>query len=425
MVEHQISSIALAVCVFGMSVYEIRRYDNLITPFTVAALPIAFISCLVNFIFIYWDINPVTIRVNFFLLLCFFLIWVVGFLFSYFYPKQRFKNYNNLFKPYERYKNVLIIIALIISIVMFWRVVTLVSANGGWWYLGSQDFEDTIIRGFVAYLVTFGEAVFILLYLVSKGSKNKILSYFTLLILGIAIFMLMVKYNLIWLILMIFFINNLTKDKKIQVRKILKITLILFLVFVLYFLFLTLFWRTFSFANKLVWEYFYKQILNYFLSGTILLDSWLNTPSTKPDWVLLSVFYNFYYVITGNPNRIDVIPFLNNGFETVGQGIYSNVGTGFGVYYLIGGIPFTILMTILFASVSYSIYIKAIKSPNLIILFLMWFILSINTLYYFGQYFTTITFYILPAFFFVLIFIFRLFNKTIFRQNVTQNMADH
>jgi hypothetical protein len=138
--------------------------------------------------------------------------------------------------------------------------------------------------------------------------------------------------------MMVFFLRNLQEPIKTQFRKLLKVALILSSVFIFCFMFLTFFWQTFSIGRARMWEFFYKSLINYFLTGPIILDSWLNTPGVKPDWTLFIMFFNYLNVVMGNPSRINAVDYVNNGFTCVIPGIPSNVGTSFGVYYLIGGI---------------------------------------------------------------------------------------
>jgi hypothetical protein len=42
--ELQLSSIALGLSTFGLTILEVKRYNNLITPFTVTAIPLAIFS---------------------------------------------------------------------------------------------------------------------------------------------------------------------------------------------------------------------------------------------------------------------------------------------------------------------------------------------------------------------------------------------
>lgn len=64
--EEQLSSLVFGFSVIGLSIIESKRFNNLITPFTVTAIPLVLISIAVNFVFIHIDVKPVTMRVIFF-----------------------------------------------------------------------------------------------------------------------------------------------------------------------------------------------------------------------------------------------------------------------------------------------------------------------------------------------------------------------
>lgn len=428
MIENQISSVFFILLITGLSYIEVRRFKNLITPFTVSAFPLAFIILIVNFLFIYQGVKPVTIRVIFFLSLCLILIWIVGYFFSRDYKlkaivSSEYSDIASIFKKFERYKYFLMAIALLIAFISYIRVISVVGANGGWFYLGTDDFEKEMTKGITAHLTVFGMAVFVLLYLITKNSKRKFFNYIVLLFLGVSVFFLMVKYYLLWLIMIVFFINNFNKPISVQLKRIIRISILLAIIFITYFIFLSIFWKTFSVSNTRIWEYFYKMFLNYLITGPIVLDKWLNTPGIKPDWTLFIVPINLFNVLLSNPFRVNLIALVSTGFESLGGGLFSNVGTSFGVYYLIGGLPFTVFMTILFSVFSYFIYFKGLFSKNSIHLFLLWFILSINTLNFFGPYITIVSFYEFPLFFILLITALKFINKSYF-MNTRNNLVN-
>lgn len=316
-----------------------------------------------------------------------------------------------LYSKFEGYKYILVTMAVIIAMLTFWKVTKLVNANGSWLYIGTEEFEKEMIIGPFAHMLIFAKALFIFLYLISAKSKHKIITYSALVLLGASIFSMMVKYHLLWLIMIVFFINNLVKPKKIQIRRLVRISFVLSLLLVFYFIFLSFFWQTFSFTNDKLWIFFYKTFINYFLTGPIVLNQWLDVPGIKPDWTLFTVILNYIKVIMGNPMRIDAIPLMTNGFVSVIPGISLNIGTSFGVYYLIGGLPFTLFITVVVSIISYFVYIRGLQLNGMLFLFFTWFFLTLNTLNFFGQYFTLLSFFEFPIYFIVLILIFNFFVR--------------
>jgi hypothetical protein len=294
---------------------------------------------------------------------------------------------------------------------MLQRVLNLVNNHGGWLFLGTQKYEDIITRGLVAHLIVFGQAVFILLYLISYKTENKIISYAILFILGIAVFLMMVKYSLLWLIIMIFFFNNIGKPLPLQIKNILTTILVLAVFFTLYFVFLMLFSSSDSPYHNRGFEFFYKMLLNYLLSGPIVLSKWLQSIDVKPDWAIGVVFENLKNVIFNNPARANTVALLSKGFEALGGGLFSNTGTAFGTLYLVGGYPFVFFMTTIISSLSYYIYHRFMVKRTILTIFFMSYMLTINSLNFFGLYFTILSFYEFPMFFIILISAMSLYNK--------------
>ena len=413
--ENQLSSLAFVVISFGFIYSETKRFNNLLTPLTVTAFPLVLITLITNFLFVYFGVNPVTARVNYFLLLCLFFMWGTGYVVNKFSATpvhiSTSKPLLDL-KELERYRFIISIIGVAVVGLIFMKVISLVNAGGGWWYLGSNDFEDKMVVGPAAHLSAVAQALFVLLYFISYKADRKYITYTALFILAVGIFIFLKKYRLLWLIMTVFFFNNLNNDKKTQFKKILKIGLILSLIFLTYFIFLSIFWGTFSFTNSNIWIYFYRMFLSYLITGPIVLDYWMDIPEIKPDWTLLLVPMNIINVISGSTNRIGLVNLVSNGFYNVGPGIESNIGTSFGVYYLIGGIPFSIVMAIFFSIISYYFYIKALNQGNVLYVFFALLFLAINTLNFFGQYFTSITIIEFPVIFLFILFVLKMLNKT-------------
>jgi len=122
------------------------------------------------------------------------------------------------------------------------------------------------------------------------------------------------------------------------------------------------------------------------------------------------VFKNIFNVIFGDPKRIELIPYVTHGFIETAPGITSNIGTSFGVYYLIGGYPFTLFMTALLSIFTYIFYYKSFRSTKPFWIYLNLIFLTSGMLSFFGQYFTTFAIYEMTAIFFIFIFIFRVLN---------------
>jgi len=210
---------------------------------------------------------------------------------------------------------------------------------------------------------------------------------------------------------MIFFISNLTKTTKQQIKSIVNVTLLLFMLFIVYFIIVALGWKTATFIQTGIWEHIFKMFLNYLVSGPIILDKWMDFADTKPEWTMFVPIINLFRYVSGNKNLINVIPYVSKGFYQVLKGFHSNVGTGFGVYYLIGGLGFTLMMTLFTSAISYTLYIKCKNFNNPILIFFNTMFLSFGVLSFFVQYYTILSIYEYSLMFFFTILILRVINK--------------
>ena len=166
----------------------------------------------------------------------------------------------------------------------------------------------------------------------------------------------------------------------------------------------------FSIYNQSMWNFIIGHFYNYIMSGPMLLDRWLNLAYSKPWWSLFIVPMNFINLIIGSPERLDAVSYVSTGFVKVSPLYISNVGTSFGVYYIIGGLPLTILMTILLAIASYYFYGKSILSPNPVNLYFCAIFLVMGFLSFFVQFFTLLSLYEMTTIFLIFISIFKFIN---------------
>ena len=412
---NQLTSVAFFISVLLFTVFDRNRLNTLLTPFTITAWPFVVIILSVNFVLIHIQFPPVTLRVQLFILSNLILLWAVGFIISYLFKKNDYKlnrvNYSQVFKEFVRFDLFLIALSMILVFVILNHTYTLLQKYGGWSFIGDQRFEEMIIVGPVAHLVQVAKVCFLLLFFLYKKSKHKILIIITLTGLFLAIASIQVKYHLIWMLIFGFLYNTLDKSPRRQLRSIIWIALMLFLLMNMFWITLTLAWGTFDVENAGIWEFLGKQFLNYFVSGTISLDQWLNWPGIKPDWTLLLVFINVYYVLMGYPNRIEAVPYVSNGFLETAPGIYGNVGTSYGVYYLIGGFSLTYVMTLAVGIISYIIFYKSRTEGKPILLYINMLLLTMALLSFFVQYFTLLSLYEMTAILIFFIFIFKFINS--------------
>lgn len=406
-----LSSVVLLLIVLFLTIWEKRYYNCLFTPFNVTAWPFVIISVVVNLFAVRIKFLPVSVRVNFFILVNLIIIWVVGYLIYHFnkVPLQRIDTYA-IFSPFKIFRPFLIVLSWIVIILVGMRVSSILSKEG-LSYIGTDKFERMMIVGYSAHLSQLAKVLLILFVLSIWNSRKTILDYVTIFALVLVVLSLMVKYHLIWVILIIFFIKNFNLSYRKQVRKIQTISLIVVVVFILNYLILIFSWRTFSAANPKMWNFIFSLLLNYLMSGPIVLDRWLDLAYTKPWWSLFIVPMNLINVVVGDPERLNAVRFVSVGWLRVAPDLYSNVGTSFGVYYIIGGFPLTFLSTIVISFISYLIFTWSYKTKDAIIIFLNALFLTLGILSFFVQYFTLLSTYEITFFYIVLIGVFKFILK--------------
>ena len=412
----QLPSLVFFLTILSLTIYDARRLKTIITPFTVAAWPFALISLVTNFLLGYLRFPPMTMRVHAFVLINLIIIWLVGYVFSNVYSIKGVSTLSidikAIFKPFVRYQYFLMTLSGILSLIVFYRVYSLINQFGGWWFFGDERYEEMMIIGPMSHMVQVAKVCFLLLFFIYPHSKRKFFIIITLVGLLVSIAFLQVKYHLIWLMIIGFLYLNIPKKLSEQMKGVLKISLLVFLMMNAFWISLTFAWGTFSLQNEGVRDYLINNSINYFVSGPILLERWLDWPNIKPDWILLNVFQNIINMLMGNPARVDFIPLISHGFLETAPGLVSNVGTSFGLYYMIGGYCFTLFITTLIAIISYWFYFKSVQTRNPILIYFNLIFLTIRMMNFYGQYFTTISLYEMTLFFVLFIGSFEILNNT-------------
>ncbi|MBP7885767.1 MAG: oligosaccharide repeat unit polymerase [Candidatus Marinimicrobia bacterium] len=411
----QITSLTFFSIVFALTTFEKRRLNTLVTPFIVTAWPFAIISVLVNYILIYIGFKPFTMRAQLFVLCNLMILWIIGQLFSHFYKTEKTINQNsgrldNLIMEYSDYEWLVIIISWIVIGVILKKVISLFNQFGGFAFLGDPRFEDKMTHGFAAHMGEVAKVCFILLGIFFRFSKRKVLSFLTLVGLFIALAAMQVKYHLLWVVIMLFIykINEIPPSK--QWKALLWTGIIVLFIMNLFWVLLTIAWKTFSFTSEGVWKFLLEHTMLYITSSPINLDEWLNYPAIKPDSTMLSVFYNIKNVIIGNPLRSDPGQDVSIGFLPISNITFSNTGTAYGVFYLIGGWMFTLFMTVLLSVIYYWVFFQNRRQPNIYLTFINIFCMTLATLTFFVQYLTLLSLYEFIFIYLIMITIFRVLN---------------
>jgi len=202
-----------------------------------------------------------------------------------------------------------------------------------------------------------------------------------------------VKYHLLWVVIMLFIYKILELPPSKQWKALIWTGIIVLFIMNLFWVLLTIAWKTFSFSAKGVWEFLLEHTMLYITSSPINLDEWLNYPAIKPDSTMLSVFYNIKNVIIGNPLRSDPGQDVSIGFLPISNITFSNTGTAYGVFYIIGGWMFTLFMTVLLSVIYYWVFFQNRRQPNIYLTFINIFCMTLATLTFFAQYLTFLSLY--------------------------------
>jgi hypothetical protein len=412
----QLYSICMVGFILILTSIEKKRLNSIITPFILAAWPFLFTSLLNNFVLIHFGYSPITARAQVFIMINLFIIWLVGYTMYFFIcPIHRdhdIDRYKPIFKDIANYQYFIIFISWITILLNINRVYDLLLAHGGIMFMGDQRFEDKMSGGgnIVGHFVEVGKICYLLLIFTLSYAKNKYLYYVTIIALLFSTAFIMVKYHVMWLILFAFLFYVINKPIKKQLKTVVGIIVVLFLVMNLFWISMTLFWGTFSFTNTEVWNFFIRQFLGYFVAGPIILDNWLVLGDIKPDWALFIVLINVNNVLMGNPVRINAVPYVSHGFTMIAPYNYANVGTSFGVYYLIGGYIFSFFIVTLVSMGTYYIFFKSINTKSKVLIFLNLLVLTLSTFNFFVQYFTLLTTYEVTLLFVLFIVFFKVLD---------------
>ncbi len=406
----KLSSLFFAAVILAMTIFEKRRLNTIITPFSVSAWPLVFIILVVNFMLVKIEFDIVTPRAILFLLANLFIIWLIGIIFSYIHNNDRIQSLNDIFLPYVKFEKILIVLSWVVNIVVFLKMKNLLAKYGGLSFLGDYRFEEMINSGPEAHISQFGKVTFLLLSFIYPMANHKKTILITLFGSIVMLFMLQSKYNLIGVLVIVFIYYNFTKPVKKQIGSILKFSLLTLMIMALSLITLTIFWGTFKVSKQSVWLFLSKNLLSYFFSSPIVLDKWLDHAFVQPDWTLLLLFKNIINRIVGNPLVYSSLDYVDLNFSEVAKDVYSNVGTSYGTYFIIGGWIFSLFMSTVISSLTYFVYYSTKKKPNPVNVFLCMTLLNIALFSFFGQYFTFLPYYEMIIFYIVTIKVMDTYN---------------
>ena len=146
MLTVELPSFVFFLAILFLTVFDAKRLGTIITPFTVAAWPFVLISLVTNFLLGELKFPPMTMRVHIYILSNLVIIWLIGFIFSHVYKIKGVQNVTvdikSVFKPFVRYQYFIMVLSVILSMIIFYRVYSLMRQYGGWvFFLGMSDLK--------------------------------------------------------------------------------------------------------------------------------------------------------------------------------------------------------------------------------------------------------------------------------------------
>lgn len=415
MIIDQVTSLTFCLIVFSLTILEKNRLNTIVTPFTVTAWPFVIISILVNGVLIYIGFKPFTMRAQLFVLLNLIILWLIGYLLDYYINPKGGKNFpvlknDEVFKKFYRYEWLIIGLSWFAIAIIMRQVLNLFNKYGGFAFVGDPRFEVMMTHGFVAHVGEVAKICFILLGVFFRFSKRKIIVLITLFGLLIGLAALQVKYHLMWVLIMLFIYKIIEMPISKQWRYLIWTGIVVIFVMNLFWILLTIAWKTFSLGEKGIWKFLFEHTMLYISSSPINLEQWLNHPDIKPGSTLLSVFYNVKNVLVGNPFRSNPMPNTTIGFLEISNTTLSNTGTAYGVFYIIGGQVFALFITVLLSVIYYQIYFQSRRNNNVYTIFFNIFFMTLATLTFFSEYFTSLSLYETFFIYISIITIFKIFD---------------
>ncbi|GAB4337686.1 MAG: hypothetical protein Kow0037_20750 [Calditrichia bacterium] len=264
--------------------------------------------------------------------------------------------------------------------------------------MATDFFEEDFNKGAVAHLLQLGKAVVLVHMLAVWGKKKNLVDYLLIILMIALIIAMRIKYHIVWVLFIAYIIKNYNLSTIEQLKKLRTIFYIVIFVFVFNYISMFFVFSKFSISDQRMWETIIGSFFNYFFSGPIILDYWLDMPFSQPWWAIFTVFINIKNMIIGNPEVIDFVKYVSPGFLPASKSITSNVGTSYGTFYLIGGTGFSLLMSFLMAFTNYLFFIRSWKKISPIALYINATFLAMWLLSFFGQYFTILSTYEMTIF---------------------------
>ncbi len=405
------NTVAVSI-IFSTVIYdEIKRFKMIVTPGVFFAAPFLFIILLTNFVLIYYQYPPITLRVMWFLAIQAVIIWLLGRALQRYFPPQsdwRIKSIiDDLSDFYVRYALIFVGLGLLAALFIIGKSFYLFASHGSWHYFGHSDYEKIMSRGIIAHLIHLDKiSCFFLILIYRKSSaKLKWLYWLVFLLSFFALALVQIKHHILHLILLMFLFVIISRNTKEQLKSLATGLILIVAVF-------SSFWVILAYLSHIeqtakIMNILAKYFINYLFSGTMNLDLWMRHSYVMPEWSPIVTFRNLFNVLMGNPRIYSNVYYLSMDFSYIAPATISNVATAYGPFFLIGGWPFAVFYSIVIGALSYVFFYWSLVKKNVFILYINLILLVYLLFSFFGAYVLFISFYEVPIqLFFIIIFIY-------------------
>ncbi len=399
MIELWSNTIAVSFIFSLVIVDEVKRFKMIITPAVFFAAPFLFIVLLTNFLLVYYQYPPISLRVMWFLAIQALIIWLLGRALERYFSREtgNLKALGDrLSEFYARYALFFVGLGLLAALFIIGKAFYLFMSHGSWHYFGHSDYEKIMSQCIIAHLIHLDKISCFFLVLIYKKSKFtfRLLYWLVFLLSFFALALVQIKHHILHLILLMFLLMIITRNGKEQLKSLATGFMLIVVVF-------SSFWVVLAYLSHIeqtskIMNILAKYFVNYLFSGTMNLDLWMQHSYVQPEWSPLVTFRNLFNVLMGNPRIYSNVYYLSMDFSYIAPATISNVATAYGPFFLIGGWPFAVFYSIFIGTLSYLFFYLSLVKSNVFILFMNLILLVYLLFSFFGAYVLFISFYEVP-----------------------------
>ncbi len=406
MIELWSNTIAVSLIFSLIIVDEVKRFKMIVTPAVFFTAPFLFIILVTNFLLVYYQYPPVSLRVMWFLAGQALIIWLLGRALERYFSRDtsHLKSaVDRLAEFYARYALIFIGLGLLAALFIIGKAFYLFMSHGSWHYFGHSDYEKVMSQGIIAHLIHLDKISCFFLVLIYKKSKRsfRVLYWLVFLLSFFALALVQIKHHILHLILLMFLLLIITRNGREQLKSLATGFVLIVAVF-------SSFWVILAYLSHIeqtskIMNILAKYFVNYLFSGTMNLDLWMRHSYVLPQWSPLVTFRNLFHVLMGNPRIYSNVYYLSMDFSYIAPATISNVATAYGPFFLIGGWPFAVFYSIFIGALSYLFFYFSLIKSNVFVLFMNLILLVYLLFSFFGAYVLFISFYEVPIQLFLII----------------------